>query len=334
MKSPILSIIIPVYNLEKYLKKCLDSIFFHLPDDNSVEIIVINDGSTDDSEKIIEKYLKFDNFKYFSIKNGGVSRARNVGISNSSGEFLTFVDADDFIADNYFSTILPLLEDPLLEILCFGYYEYDGVCKKKISISDGPIIQKTNDGIMNYITFKYQKTIKPFVWNKIYRAKVIKDKKISFSERKYLGEDILFNSEYLQNVTNISCVNAPLYYYFQRHDSVTHKYKENYPQDTINYLLTFIEISKRTGCTIPIQNLLEFYLSRWFGLIYNESFSQNYRKGWTNVKRYLNYDFFTNNKKFIKFKSLNNKNRVYYLFINLHLSSLVFGILFKKNSKH
>ena len=332
--KPVLSIIIPVFNLENYLQKCLDSISLQLPDDGSVEIIIINDGSTDESETIIKSYLGSPYIKYLYTQNGGVSRARNLGINNSKGRFITFIDADDFLAENYFSVILHSLKDPGIEILCFGYYEYNGVDKIIKEIPNRPILQKSNDGILKYISFEYQKTIKPYVWNKVYNKELIHKKNLFFLENKYLGEDILFNSDYLQNVSKITCVNIPLYYYYQRNDSVTHKYKENYPLDTINYILDFMEISKKSNFVIPINNLLEFYISRWFGLIYNESFCKEYRHGWRNIKTYLNYDFFSKNKKTISCKDMNFKNRIYFILIRIHASFIIYWILFQKNKMH
>ena len=97
---PKFSIIVPVYNTEKYLEKCLYSVFKQ--DFKDYEVVVVNDGSTDNSEKIIETYgKKYENLKYFFKENGGLSSARNYGVLKSSGDYLLFLDSDDFYSEGF-----------------------------------------------------------------------------------------------------------------------------------------------------------------------------------------------------------------------------------------
>ena len=97
----LLSIILPIYNMEEYLTKCLDSILRQGLDDTEYEVILVNDGSTDSSQKICEEYIaSHQNFRLINQKNGGVARARNTGINASTGKFIAFLDPDDYLLDN------------------------------------------------------------------------------------------------------------------------------------------------------------------------------------------------------------------------------------------
>jgi glycosyltransferase involved in cell wall biosynthesis len=129
---PRFSIIVPVYNTSKYLRKCLDSILSQ--SFNDYEVIIVNDGSTDESEKIIADYLnKYSNFKYFYKKNGGLSSARNYGVSKSNGEYILFLDSDDYY------------EQDLLNILNKNVYDCDIIRFGVQDIDDNNSVIKYND---------------------------------------------------------------------------------------------------------------------------------------------------------------------------------------------
>ena len=113
MDSPIISVIVPVYNVEQYLPHCIDSILTQTFTD--FEVLLIDDGSTDNSGRICDEYAKKDNrIRVFHKENGGVSSARNVGLDNAEGEFLGFVDGDDILSPVYLMILLKALEDFLL----------------------------------------------------------------------------------------------------------------------------------------------------------------------------------------------------------------------------
>ena len=122
--NPLLSIIVPVYNVEAYLDRCVKSVLFQLYRD--IEVILIDDGSTDESSSLCDKWAQED-FRVIAIhkENGGVSSARNAGLEVAKGEFLTFVDPDDFIAlDTYASNMAYLLEHHDVDILQYPYCNY------------------------------------------------------------------------------------------------------------------------------------------------------------------------------------------------------------------
>ena len=135
----LISVIIPIYNTQKYLKKCIDSV--ESQSYNNIEIILVNDGSTDSSEKIIQPYLqKYENIKYYKKENGGLSDARNYGIQKATGDYICFLDSDDYIDINLFSKLQKYLD-----------LDYDMIKYKLVKVDenynetekvDGPIFEE------------------------------------------------------------------------------------------------------------------------------------------------------------------------------------------------
>ena len=122
---PLISIIVPVYNVESYLKRCIESILNQTFRD--FELILVNDGSTDNSEIICKEYaLKDERIKYFYQRNKGVSEARNKGIDNSSGEYIQFIDSDDYVDENFLEIVVNRFKRDNSDIVFIGFYnEYN-----------------------------------------------------------------------------------------------------------------------------------------------------------------------------------------------------------------
>ncbi len=209
-----LSIIIPVYNTKKYLDECLKSLAKHIV--SEVEILLIDDCSTDNSAEICSRYVKlYDNIKLISQpKNMGVSAARNRGLEESTGDFVTFIDSDDFVSDNYISNILDFCNENY-DLTCFGNYNY---------IHNGDEIYNTSSSGMNVEcvaenpTEKSWKTLIldsffPSSWNKVYRRSLING--LRFNTNCVCYEDYLFNAEYCRRIKNFRIVNESLYFYRQ-----------------------------------------------------------------------------------------------------------------------
>lgn len=117
----LLSVIVPVYNVEGYLEKCIESLTY---DSNDIEILLVNDGSTDNSLSICEKYAeKYSNIKVINKKNGGLSSARNTGMDNAIGKYLMFVDSDDYLVQGSMSKILVAIQNKDIDVFMSGYYE-------------------------------------------------------------------------------------------------------------------------------------------------------------------------------------------------------------------
>lgn len=213
------SIIIPIYNTQKYLSRCLDSLINQTLDD--IEIIVIDDGSTDGSSEIVDQYaLKSGKIKTFHQKNGGVSNARNLGLLNATGEYVGFVDSDDYIQPSMYSTMLYYAERENADIVQCGLVYRTGdsvssdnsICSDKIDnlIGTKEIVKGLLDGkIINSVC------------SKLFSKKVVS--RIGFSEDLVFAEDFEFTSKCLLLAEKVSILKQPLYFYTaDRADSQTH----------------------------------------------------------------------------------------------------------------
>ena len=202
MKNDI-SIIVPIYNAEKYLKKCLDSIINQTK--KELEIILINDGSTDSTEEIIKTY-KDKRIKYYKNKNQGIGKTRNFGISKATGDYIMFVDSDDYIAKNACELLLEkALTDDCDLVVCDFYREYDNgnlVEERLGSFRDTTL--KNNPSLLTRINLS--------PWNKLYKKELIDNNKLKFIENlKY--EDAPFVANALAQANKIGKVDECLNYY-------------------------------------------------------------------------------------------------------------------------
>ena len=207
------SVIIPVYNVEKYIERCLKSVISQNYDD--LEIIVVDNGSTDRSGSICDIYAnEYANFSVYHIENHGVGSARNFGLSKARGEFIYFVDSDDYLVGNLFAEFEDKLT-PDLDLLVFSYYnsfEQEMTEKnrtKKILPYNG-----------SYDKYDFSKIFKDLflsdmlytVWNKLYRREFLIENNISF-EKYELGEDVRFNLDVYHKVNKVYLSQDSYYVY-------------------------------------------------------------------------------------------------------------------------
>lgn len=202
------SVIIPIYRAEKTLNRCVDSLICQNRSD--VEIILINDGSPDSCADICRSYRsKYENIIYIEQRNEGVSSARNAGLTIASGEYILFVDSDDYVTQDYFSSLDSLTSKSSKGLIQFSFYHScDGKLEKvvlKNNVSDSP--DKFRESICNAIC---QKTINS-LWSKIYINDIIRSNEIFFDKRISIGEDTLFNMHYLMHVDSYHVSNQCLY---------------------------------------------------------------------------------------------------------------------------
>lgn len=332
MESVLLSVIIPVYNLETYINGCLDSIQSQLDQqDFPVEILLVDDGSTDQSKEKIQPYLTDSHFKYIYQENTGVSGARNNGLLHAKGQFITFVDGDDSVSENYFSVILSNF-DPSLEMLCFNYREYSESTEDiPLTLNNETIAIQSGDGINGFLRFQWQERIRPFVFNKVYKKDILDQYSLRFDENKKIGEDTLFNAAYIERIHSMKMVDPVLYHYRLHPQSAIHRYHPDFVDDAIQYIDSFTRIAEDNGVTIDPHDLEAFYLSRWFGCINNESRSDNFQSGWKQLKRYLNEERFQKNLSLIRFTELPKKLKIYYVLLRLHLTFPIYALMYAKN---
>lgn len=210
-----LSIIIPVYNVENYIGKCLESCLNQDIPKNEYEIIVVNDGTKDNSVQVIEKYITPENnIRLIHRKNGGLSAARNTGLKEAKGEYVWFVDSDDWIENNVLYKLYSYLNEKQLDVLCFNRYKYSSEEKKsKLKVN----IQ--SNIVMKGIDFLSVRGISPGAWCAIYNRTYLENNHLLFMEG-VLHEDQEFTPRAFCLAKRISFINICAYYYFQRQGSI------------------------------------------------------------------------------------------------------------------
>ncbi|WP_434979764.1 glycosyltransferase family 2 protein [Daejeonia sp. YH14] len=210
-----LSIIIPVFNVASYLEQCISSIFAQKLDTSDYEILLINDGSTDESGEICDNLaIKYHNIKAFHQQNAGQSIARNLGLLKSKGEYIYFIDSDDYLTKGYLYQLLDQIEQNHLDFIGFGVRRtservYNEIKIKEISLD---II---GDGINIISKFNFNNG----PWWYIFKKSILQD--LKFEEGR-LCEDGLFTAQLLLRVKNGGITETVIYNYFVNHSSTVH----------------------------------------------------------------------------------------------------------------
>lgn len=219
-----ISIIIPVYNSGRYIEACIKSLLNQTFNGN-IEFIFINDGSSDDSIEILNKYKKLDKrIVILTQDNSGVSVARNNGIKASRGKYIGFVDADDYIENTMFEKLYNKIENTNSDMVICNYFKCNIADGKKIKNNLINSIDPQSDNITELIIQHFcEQQDNGYVWNKLYYSKIIKDNNLKFRVGVTIYEDLLFNLEFINHVKKIGYINEGLYNYLIREDSAINK---------------------------------------------------------------------------------------------------------------
>ncbi|MDO4833979.1 MAG: glycosyltransferase [Bacillota bacterium] len=224
-----ISVIVPVHNTEQYIRKCLDSILNQ--NLNDIEVICINDGSTDNSGQILSEYESYyENVRVLEIENSGVSRARNIGIENATGEYISFVDSDDYLTPGCLDKVISICDENMLDICYFSYenfYDTDELSEKfpkKISVSmrKGKYEKKVQNGISMIREFVGNKDFIMSCFVGVSRRDFIIANKISFPEG-IVYEDGPYALQLLINAGRVICLNEVYYRRRVREGSYEHR---------------------------------------------------------------------------------------------------------------
>lgn len=232
---PKVSVIVPIYNVEEYLENCLCSIINQTL--KEIEIILVDDGSPDRCPEICDNYaLKDSRIKVIHKKNAGLGYARNSGLNIAQGEFIAFVDSDDFVEVNMFERLYEVAKDYQLDTVYCGFNQYRNGTFYPNSEVDGfkffeaDKIQR--EVLMNMIASlpeqKKERTYYMSVWHAIYSAEIIKSNGILFpSERDIISEDIIFDIDYLLNSKRLAYIPDCLYNYRCNNQSLSKKFRRD-----------------------------------------------------------------------------------------------------------
>ncbi len=218
MGNELISVIVPIYNLKDYIGKCVESILHQTY--RNLEIILVDDGSTDGSGEIIEKIKeKDDRIKVIRKENGGVSSARNAGLDIAQGEYIGFVDGDDRIEPDMYEFLHDTLVANDADIACCGWRRGENCETKKESKLQ--ILR----GDEKCVQFALEKSVSFGVCDKLFKKKIIG--KIRFNTEISIGEDFLFGFSVFYDAQKVVVYNLGKYHYIKRNDSVTEGMKEN-----------------------------------------------------------------------------------------------------------
>ena len=274
MSQPKVSVIVPVYNAEKYLERCIGSLKNQTM--KEIEIILVDDDSTDSSLAICNKMAEEDfRIKVLHKKNEGAGLARNAALEIATGTYIGFLDSDDFVDHNMFQTLYEKAEQYGSDLVMSGVLFVDGNmfgnaggCERKTYFEEDThfdtkdALQKLRMGIVgatpeDYDDSKYGMSI----WKNLFKAEVIRNNAIAFqSEREMLSEDALFMIDYISCIQKATGIHDAFYYYCRNEDSISKSYKK----DRFEKSLVFVqEVEKRLGKDISPE-VYRIYIGRFW----------------------------------------------------------------------
>lgn len=268
MSDPKISIIIPIYNREKFIQKCVDSICSQNFSD--FECLLIDDGSKDSSGLICDKIAQNDNrFKSIHKENGGVSSARNCGINNATGEWVCFIDSDDWIDENVFQTIFETIDDSV--DLCV--YGIKTISEKKI------IEMPVKQGVLTLNDFEMNGSFYSSC-NKLYKRKILKVNHLFYNEKCKLSEDTYFFVEYSMYVSHIYGFSQIFYNYYTNINSAMYNISVETIDESVKALTELSEKINKNGKRSEYETLInslkntirkyylfysdKIYLNKWY----------------------------------------------------------------------
>ena len=219
----LVSIIVPVYNVENYLKACLDSILNQSY--KRLEVILINDGSKDNSYEICKEYAKKDSrIILINSSNMGAAHARNCGIEISTGEYIAFIDSDDVVDERYIELLIKAIKVKNHDLSICTYMDiYMEKKRKKVEIEKNLLSEEEQSKLTGIFKddFFILKKYMNHIYEKLYKAELIRKYNIRFNEKMMIAEDLIFNYTFYRKLSSYNFINMSLYHYFHRGNGLT-----------------------------------------------------------------------------------------------------------------
>lgn len=294
MEKDLISVIVPVYNAENTLERCVNSIIKQTY--SNIEIILVNDGSKDSSLSTCNKLkLNNKNIRVIDSINKGVSSARNIGIKNAKGKYIMFADSDDYVDSKWCESLYSVVEENkfcICNIYCVDYINNNIYTENDIDT----YIKKFSINQF-YEVYKLKLLNQPY--NKIYEKKILDKSNIKFNEDLSLGEDLLFNLDYLLQCNEIEIINEKNYFYIKgQTDSLCNKFYPNFYEIQTKIYLKMIDIINNTNA-LNNQNLKDCYTEFLYSLILsiNNIFlnkEYNFRQKVKGIEKILKSNVFEN----------------------------------------
>lgn len=301
------SVLVPVYNTEKTLSKCLDSILEQTMIDD-IEIVIVNDGSTDNSQNIIDKYAsKYKNIIEYKQKNQGLGATRNKGIEIATGEYIAFLDSDDWADKDYYELMYKKAKEENSDLVISSY-----IVDIPNSNTQSVTKHKIEDKI-SYLNELLKGNIAGFSWNKLYKKSLITDNKLKFPLRGELEnvEDQYFSLRCVALANNISFMNDSNIHYIIHSQSIVRKYQDGLYNDILNLYKSNKEfMSNLKDLNYDIKDL-DILLVRGLITIVNNEFkpgrNANKKQQKDTIKMVLNIDEYNRalqNSEYFKFSKI------------------------------
>lgn len=316
--SKLVSIIIPVYNAEKYLDDCLTSVISQSYKD--IEIIVINDGSTDNTREIVEKFKKQDNrIKVIHQENSGPSAARNRGMEESEGDYIQFVDADDVL--NKHSTEIMMNKCNGSDLVIGRIYERDNINKsnKKDSFNIKRDYLLSVENFVSVFPKLFREKLINSPCNKLYDKRIIDRNNIKFPLKVNNGEDLVFNLQYIKASNRIKIIQDIVYEYRKiNKNSLTLGYKDNYLDNrsyVFDSLISFIKEMNWLNNKLIIHFIEKTFTKYVVQVLENLTRNPNTNtyKIKLDIENILKHGFIINNFKYLQSYNLQTKLIVYFI---------------------
>lgn len=276
-KNPVVSIIIPIYNTEKYLSRCIGSVINQTY--KELEIICVDDGSTDGSELILDELAKRDSrIRAIHKKNGGESSARNVGLKVMTGEYVGFMDCDDWIEPDMYEKLVSIAVENEVDIVASAWFkDFD---KESVRIENQlPVLPKVfgKEELLRYLYMRDSYRGFTYMWNKLYKKSLFcdnDDEFILFDEDLVLGGDVLCLGRLALKTQRAFYLDEAFYHYYQRNTSGSHTVDLNKRKDWLKAykkLIKYIEEQKiKTDALVWIKRLLAYHSSNVAELAYEQ----------------------------------------------------------------
>ena len=317
-----LSIIVPVYGVEKYIDKCLNSLVKQSL--KEIEVIVVNDGTKDNSQKIIDKYVKKypDKIKSYIKENGGQGSARNYGLKKATGEYIGYVDSDDFVEKDMYKKLYNKAKENNYDIVVCGNYNVSEDYQNK---NIDTFINNYNTDLENIFFGKMA------VWNKIYKRDILIKNKLEFKEKVWY-EDLAFTLKAIMNSNTFAFIDEPLYDYLIREGSTMNN--SNVQRnleilDAFNDILSYIKHNKKEEYFSKIEFLAidHIYISAIVRVLKADADDKVKRETINKLIDYMNTSFpnYKNNKYI---NTLSKNRKIIYKLINIKMYGLI-NLIFK-----
>lgn len=263
---PEISVIVPVYNVENKIRRCIDSILAQTFSD--FELILVDDGSPDRSGEICDEYAKIDSrIKTIHQENKGASAARNCGIKEAEGKYLSFIDSDDYVVEDFLSTLYQTIIKANADMAMCSYYsvsDYGRITESKHRFADGCCLDRKGieSQIYSDIFFNTNTTGYFSLWNKFFKKDLVKSNSILIDESMSFGEDMLFLMEYLKSCNSIAFSDMPLYYYEALSTGLFNRYQRGFIDDIMKCYSALIKQTKPENA--KKEDLVPLCLKYWY----------------------------------------------------------------------